>query len=112
VTASRGGDLGPILEGQVDPVFFAEAAALKGGQISKPFQTTFGFHVVKALEEPAVVTPGFDDVRGVLAAEARTTAERALLERLRGQISVELHPERLSPPPAAASPATTGEPAP
>ncbi len=106
VSASRGGDLGILLEGQVDPTFFAEAAALKAGQVSRPFQTGFGYHLVKALEEPTLFTPTFDEVRGVLAAEARTSAEQALMERLRGRISVELHPERLAQP--ASAPTATG----
>jgi peptidyl-prolyl cis-trans isomerase C len=96
VSGARGGDLGPILEGQVDETFFAQAAALKRGQVGKPFETSFGFHVVKALEDPAMVTPSFDEARGVLAAEARTAAERQLSARWHEKISVEVHAERLA----------------
>lgn len=95
VTAGRGGDLGPLVEGRVDPHFFEEAAALKKGDFSKPFETPFGVHIVKALEDPQVVTPSFDEVRGKLAAQARLEAERKLLERLRAEVKVKTYPEHL-----------------
>lgn len=94
-TAAKGGELPPILEGQVDATFFSKAAELKQGQYSKPFETGFGFHVVKALEDLQTVTPTFDELKGRLAAEARLEAQAKLLERLRSEISVTTHPERL-----------------
>jgi peptidyl-prolyl cis-trans isomerase C len=95
-TAERGGDLGILVEGSVDQGFFDAAAALKKGEISKPFETPFGVHIVRALEDPQVVTPPFEEVRGKLAAEARLEAERKLLERLRSEVKVKTYPERLS----------------
>lgn len=94
-TAARGGDLGPLLEGQVDGAFFEAVAALRAGETSKPFESPYGVHLVKALEDVQVVTPTFQEVRGKLAAEARAEAEAALLTRLRGDVGVTLHPERL-----------------
>jgi peptidyl-prolyl cis-trans isomerase C len=94
-TAARGGDLGILVEGSVDQGFFDVAAALKKGEISKPFETAFGVHIVRALEDPQVVTPPFEEVRGKLAAEARHEAERKLLERLRSEVKVKTYPERL-----------------
>lgn len=101
VSAARGGDLGPLLEGEVDAAFFDAAAALAPGEVSKPVETPFGFHVVKALAPADVVTPAFDEVRGLLAAEARKEAQAALLARLREDIGVEIHAERV---PDAAAP--------
>jgi peptidyl-prolyl cis-trans isomerase C len=95
-TAARGGDLGILVEGSVDQGFFDAAAALKKGEISKPFETPFGVHIVRALEDPQVVTPPFEEIRGKLAAEARLEAERKLLERLRTEVKVKTYPERLS----------------
>lgn len=95
-TAARGGDLGPLLEGQVDATFFEAVAALRAGQTSKPFESPYGVHLVKALEDVQVVTPSFQEVRGKLAAQARAEAEAALLSKLRGDVGVKLHPERLA----------------
>lgn len=106
VTAPKGGDLGPVLEGQVDPAFFAEAAALKRGETSKPFATAYGLHLIQAVEDVQVVTPTFDEVRGMLAAAARGEAEQRLQAELRERIPVKRHPERLpAATPAGRSPA-------
>jgi len=103
-TRGRDGDLGAIVEGQVDPAFFAEAVTLERGQVSRPFETAFGVHLLKALEAAAVVTPPFEEVRGRLAAQARAEATAALLTELRRKTRVQTWPERLpAAPPAAAS---------
>lgn len=98
VSKARGGDLGPIREGQVDARFFEASVALKRGEVSKPFESSFGFHLVKALEAPRTVVPPFQEVRGVLAAEARTDAEASLLKSLHEGTSVKLYPEHLPKP--------------
>jgi parvulin-like peptidyl-prolyl isomerase len=98
LTAARGGDLGEILEGQTDPSFFEKAAALREGETSRPFESGYGFHVVKAIEAPGVVTPTFEEARGRLEAEARREAEAKLVDTLRGDIGVELHPDRIQGP--------------
>jgi hypothetical protein len=94
VTAARGGDLGPLLEGEVDPAFFAAAAALKQGEVSPPVETPYGFHVLKALEPVEEVVPSFEEVRGKLAAEARAAASSALLERLDKEIGLKVYEDR------------------
>ncbi|WNG16933.1 peptidylprolyl isomerase [Cystobacter fuscus] len=95
-TAQRGGELDPILEGQVEPRFFAAVAELKKGELSKPFETAFGLHVARALEAPRTVVPEFEEVRGQLAAGSRREAEEALMQRLRSEISVKRYPEHLA----------------
>jgi parvulin-like peptidyl-prolyl isomerase len=101
-TASRGGDLGPLLEGQVDAAFFEAVAALRVGELSKPFESPYGVHLVKALEDVRVVTPAFEEVRSRLAAEARAEGETALLAKLRADVGLTVHAERV---PEAARPA-------
>jgi hypothetical protein len=100
MTAAKGGDLGPIEEGQVDPAFFQVVVLLKKGETSKPFQTAYGWHIARALEDPRTVTPEFEQVKGVLTAEARREAEVQLVERLRGDIRVRVHRDRLPAPEA------------
>jgi parvulin-like peptidyl-prolyl isomerase len=95
VSAARGGDLGAVREGQVDRAFFEAAVALKRGEVSKPFQSPFGWHLVKALEDPRTAAPPFEEVRGVLAAQARTEGERALLDGLKESTKVKIYPKAL-----------------
>jgi peptidyl-prolyl cis-trans isomerase SurA len=49
-SAARGGDLGWISPGDTVPEFERTMNALKPGQVSAPFKTAFGWHVVQVLE--------------------------------------------------------------
>lgn len=96
MTAGKGGDLGPIEEGQVDSAFFEAVVGLKRGEVSRPFRTSYGWHIARALEEPRAVMPDFEQVRGLLAAEARREAQADVLGKLRSEIRVVVHRERLA----------------
>jgi peptidyl-prolyl cis-trans isomerase SurA len=48
-SAVDGGDLGWLGPGATDPVFESEMKKLEDGQISEPFQTQFGWHIVQVL---------------------------------------------------------------
>lgn len=48
-SAVDGGDLGWRSGGEMVPLFEAEMAKLKDGEISEPFQTEFGWHIVQVL---------------------------------------------------------------
>ena len=49
-SAARGGDLGWITPGDVVPEFERAMDALKLGQVSEPFKSPFGWHIVQVLE--------------------------------------------------------------
>jgi peptidyl-prolyl cis-trans isomerase C len=96
VSGARGGDLGKIREGQVDPQFFEAAARLKAGELGRPVRTASGYHVLKALEDPTVFVPEFEQVRGQLAADLRRAAEQEAVARAQEKVTIQLHPERLA----------------
>ena len=50
VSAIKGGDLGWTSPGEMVPDFEHEMDELKPGEISKPFKTQFGWHIVQVLE--------------------------------------------------------------
>ena len=48
-SATRGGDLGWVVPGDLVPEFERAAAALKPGEISEPVRTAFGLHLIEVI---------------------------------------------------------------
>jgi peptidyl-prolyl cis-trans isomerase C len=90
ISAEKGGDLGWMKEGSIDKRFSKTIFEdLKEGELSEPFETPFGFHVVKVLEAPQVVKKPFDAVSGDIRYQLRSQAKKAELERLKAEIKIE-----------------------
>ncbi len=92
-SASRGGDLGWSSPGSFDPQFEEVLGALAPDEISEPFRTQFGWHIVQVLGKRT--HDQSDEVRrqGVLAAlrEGKADEETELwLRRLRDEAYVEV----------------------
>jgi len=76
------GDLGPMLPSEFNEQFRKGVATLKPGVISEPFETTFGFHVVRMVKREPDRQKTFDEVREeIIAAE-----KRKLLDEARAQV--------------------------
>jgi peptidyl-prolyl cis-trans isomerase SurA len=92
-SGSRGGDLGWNSPGTFDPEFEAQLAELEPGEISEPFRTQFGWHIVQLLGRRT--HDQSDEVRrqSVLLAlrESKLDEETELwLRRLRDEAYVEI----------------------
>jgi peptidyl-prolyl cis-trans isomerase C len=85
----KGGDIGWIKQGGIDPKFSEVAFGLKPGEVSQPFQSQFGYHVVKLLDGPTVIRKPFEGVAGDIRYQLRQQVKDAELKRLAGQIKVE-----------------------
>lgn len=94
-SARKGGDLGWFGSGMMVQPFDSISFAMADGEISKPFKTNFGYHIIKRYEHRGVA--GFDemreqinkqmerDIRGVMPEQRR-------LEQLAKQFKAELNP--------------------
>ena len=82
ISARQGGELGWISKGAIDPVFSAKVFEAKAGDITEPFKSTFGFHVVMILEDPQVVKTPFEKVKGDIRYRLRQQAKQAEMDRL------------------------------
>jgi len=71
-SASRGGDLDWLLPGDTVPEFERAMNGLKPGEISQPFKSTFGWHLVQVLERRSA---------GLTQERRRMQARLALKER-------------------------------
>jgi peptidyl-prolyl cis-trans isomerase C len=85
----QGGELGFFSRGQMVPKFEEAAFKLKKGEVSEPFETQFGWHVVKIDDRREQPAPSFDAVKDrVRAAIIHRKAEQAAAD-LRRQATIE-----------------------
>jgi len=82
VSGEKGGSLGWINEGAISEAFSAKVFEMQAGQISEPFATDFGFHIVQVEEAAQDVTKSFDAVKGDLRYQLRNQAKQAEMQRL------------------------------
>ncbi len=94
-SAARGGDLGFLGKGAMNPAFESYVLGLEPGQVAGPIATMFGFHVVKvAGKRPAAEPLSFDAVRDEimhsLLLQKQQSSQEAILDALRRGTQVQL----------------------
>lgn len=93
ISAAARGQMPEFGVGEYDPAFEAAVLSLKDGELSKPFQTSHGWHIVKRTALTPVATKMNDSIQLVLKDKVenndriRTTKE-ALVKRLIAKIPV------------------------
>lgn len=99
--AEKGGDLGYVERGRFNADFEKAALALKKGEVSEPFKTSFGWHVVKlidrAAEEPAELNDRvMDQIRRQLVPRKKQESFEAFMNTLRDRYEVKIDEDRLA----------------
>ena len=89
MSAKKGGDLGWVIEGAIDPLFSKTAFALKKGEVSAPIKTPFAFQIIKCLDEAKVELKPFEKTRGTIRYELRQKAKQAEMQRLNDLVDIE-----------------------
>lgn len=89
MSAKKGGDLGWITEGSIDPAFTKAAFGMKTGEVSPPVTTPFGFHIIKVLEAAQIVKQPYESVKGDISFELRQQAKQAEMKRLLSLVSID-----------------------
>jgi parvulin-like peptidyl-prolyl isomerase len=62
-SGSQGGDLGFFGKGRMVPEFEKAAFSMKDGEVSEPFKTQFGYHIIKRNEYRPARTETYDQVK-------------------------------------------------
>lgn len=88
ISAKQGGELGWVRRGAIDPVFSGKVFEMKAGDISEPFASPFGYHVVKVQEDAQTVTTPFEKVQGDIRYRLRQQAKQAEMERLLAEADI------------------------
>lgn len=99
-SASKGGRLTPFSGGQLSAQEFEDTAfsLLNEGDISKPFKTDYGWHIIKLINKKPV--PPFQDMKGELEVKVKRDERSrlindALINRLKEHYKVIDNPEAL-----------------
>ncbi|ARC36919.1 peptidylprolyl isomerase [Paracoccus yeei] len=90
------GDLGWFQPDQMVAPFADALKAMKKGDVSQPVETQFGWHVIKLIDQRAVVPPKFDEVKDQIAVQVRRDKVQAAIEARVAESKVE-KTEGLSP---------------
>ncbi|MFD0895617.1 peptidylprolyl isomerase [Luteolibacter ambystomatis] len=85
-SASKGGEIGWLLEKQIQPEIRAKVATLKKGATTAPLRLLDGWHIVKVMEVKEGYTPPFEEVRAALAEKVRTERVKAATQAYLSQL--------------------------
>ena len=98
-TAIRGGDLGFFQKGRFVPEFEEVVFKMKKGELNGPIKSPFGYHVIRLTDSLEPTLREFRDVKGLveqrLVSEKRSRAFRALVEKLKGNVRVDVDEKKL-----------------
>ncbi len=94
-SAARGGDIGAVIHGMgLPPEFEKQAFALPVGQVSAPFETPLGYHIIKVMSHAAAQSIRLEEIKDRLAnyiMNQQFHAELAkLLKELRAKASINI----------------------
>jgi len=87
-SSERGGELGWVKQDGIDPEFLKVTATMNTGDISEPFKTAYGYHIVKVLEASRKALKPYKNVEGDIRYQLRASAKSAEAERLTKSVSV------------------------
>ena len=85
----QGGELGFFSRGQMVPQFEEAAFRLKAGEVGEPFETQFGWHIVKVDERRQRTAPTFEDVKDRVRASMIHQKAQQIAGELRGKAQIE-----------------------
>lgn len=100
-TSSKGGELPWFGTGQMVPAFESTAFSLKEkGEISKPVQTIYGWHILKLIDKKAV--PSFEEVKADIERKIKRDSrankgKTVLINRIKSENNFRSNMEALTP---------------
>lgn len=88
ISAKQGGVIGWVKRGAIDQIFSERVFSMTNDEVSEPFATPFGFHVVKLVEAPQTIKAPFEKVKGDIRYRLRQEAKQAEMNRLLSAVKI------------------------
>ena len=85
----QGGELGFFTRGQMVPQFEEAAFKLKKGEVSEPFESQFGWHIVRVDDRRQRAAPAFETVKDRVVASMIHQKAQQIAADLRGKAQIE-----------------------
>lgn len=85
----KGGDLGYFIRRDMVPAFSKVAFSTKVGAVSKPFESEFGWHIVKVEDRRKPDVPTFEELQSQLVSYQKFRVIENLLMELRGKATID-----------------------
>src|ERR1700704_5199445 len=85
----QGGELGFFIRGQMVPQFEEAAFKLKKGEVSEPFESQFGWHIVRVDDRRQRSAPAFEAVKDRVMASMIHQKAQQIATDLRGKAQIE-----------------------
>ncbi|MCP4299544.1 MAG: peptidylprolyl isomerase [Gammaproteobacteria bacterium] len=89
VSSRKGGGLGWMKKGAIDARFSEQMFKLGKDEISEPFETPFGYHIIKVLAPASTTTQSLESVTGDIRYILRQQAKRAHEAELKAALKIE-----------------------
>ena len=89
VSSRKGGDLGWMKKGAIDAKFSEQMFALGKDEISVPFETPFGYHIIKVVDDASTTTQSLESVTGDIRYLLRQQVKQAHQAELQSQLKIE-----------------------
>ena len=88
-SGAQGGELGYFTKERMVPEFSTVAFATKVGKVSEPFQSQFGWHVLKVEDKRKGVLPSFEELRQQIVRYQTFTVVQNTINDLRGEAEID-----------------------
>lgn len=85
----NGGDLGWTVPANLVPPFAEAMATLSKGQISKPVQTQYGWHIIKLDDTRELKVPAYEEVRPNLEKRMQQQAIQDMVKSMRANATIQ-----------------------
>lgn len=89
-TSKKGGDLGYFTEGTMVTEFEDQIKDLKIGEVSKPFQTSFGWHIVKLADKKLIPAPTYEEIHDEIESELQGRAISQYVDSIKSDLNIEV----------------------